>query len=419
MNPHGDGARPDVQDVSDAGPAAGVALNAWRNTVFVAFAVGGVTLATWGPRLAGLRDDLRLGDAGIGLVLSGVTVGSISGLLASNPLLSRFGGRGTIRLTLLAVAAGLVAVGTGAGVAHSVPMTLVGFAVVGFGVGGLDVSINVEGSRVERAAGRTLMPLMHAGWSAGAVAGAAVGALCTALRVAYPWQFCVEAVLVALLAVVGLRGIPAAAEVPGSDVEGRAPLRTRLQAWLRGWTDARLLLIGLVMLGVELGEGTANNWLTLAVHDGHGFAESVATWFFVAFAVGETAARLSGGPVVDRLGRVTTVRATTALGVVGLLLFIFGGGAPVVLVGTLLWSLGVSMGFPLGMSAAAESGPGPTARVSVVATIGYVANLGGPPVIGFLSQHFGLLNALFAVVVLLAAGFVFAGALRTRQHASA
>jgi MFS family permease len=56
--------------------------------------------------------------------------------------------------------------------------------------------------------------------------------------------------------------------------------------------------------------------------------------------------------------------------------------------------------------------------VSVVATIGYVANLGGPPLIGFLSQRFGLLNALFAVVLLLAAGFVFAGALRTRRPAS-
>lgn len=173
------------------------------------------------------------------------------------------------------------------------------------------------------------------------------------------------------------------------------------------------------MLGVELGEGTANNWLTLAVHDGHGFRESVATWFFVAFALGETLARLTGGPVVDRLGRVLTVRLTTVLGLGGLLLFILGASAAAVLIGTILWAVGVSMGFPLGMSAAADSGPDPAARVSVVATIGYVANLGGPPLIGLLSQHFGLLNALFAVVVLLAVGFVFAGALKTRHRRTA
>jgi cyanate permease len=86
-----------------------------------------------------------------------------------------------------------------------------------------------------------------------------------------------------------------------------------------------------------------------------------------------------------------------------------------VLIGTVLWAVGVSMGFPLGMSAAAESGPNPAARLSVVASIGYLANLGGPPVIGLLSQSVGILNALWLVVALLAVGFLAAGVLRTRQ----
>ena len=41
-------------------------------------------------------------------------------------------------------------------------------------------------------------------------------------------------------------------------------------------------------------------------------------------------------------------------------------------------------------------------RVSVIASIGYVAFLGGPPLIGFLGQHTGVLHALTAVAVLLA-----------------
>lgn len=82
-----------------------------------------------------------------------------------------------------------------------------------------------------------------------------------------------------------------------------------------------------------------------------------------------------------------------------------------VLVGTLLWAVGVSIGFPLGMSAAAESGPDPAARVSVVASIGYVANLAAPPVVGLLSQPFGLLAALWLVVAFLAVSFVVSGVL--------
>ena len=105
------------------------------------------------------------------------------------------------------------------------------------------------------------------------------------------------------------------------------------------------------------------------------------------------------------------MRCTTALGVLGLVLFILGGNLWTVLVGVLFWAVGVSMGFPLGMSAAAESGPDPAARVSVVASIGYFANLAGPPAIGVLAEAVGLLNALWLVVALFLAAFALAGSL--------
>jgi cyanate permease len=72
------------------------------------------------------------------------------------------------------------------------------------------------------------------------------------------------------------------------------------------------------------------------------------------------------------------------------------------------------MGFPLGMSAAAESGPDPAARVSVVASIGYFANLAGPLAIGVLAQSAGLLNSMWLIVALFVAAFAAAGSFRPR-----
>jgi cyanate permease len=69
------------------------------------------------------------------------------------------------------------------------------------------------------------------------------------------------------------------------------------------------------------------------------------------------------------------------------------------------------------MSAAAESRPDPAARVSVVASIGYFANLAGPPAIGVLAQSAGLLNALWLVVIMFLAAFAVAGSLRPRAAA--
>lgn len=389
------------------------AVARWRNAIIVAFALGGVTMSTWGPRLPSLRADLGVDNSFLGLILGGVTVGSICGLVSSSALLGRLGARLAIRATLWLVSAGVAAIGLGAGLAHSVPLTTLGFVAVGYGIGAVDVMINVEGSAVERAAGRTLMPLMHAAWSAGVIIGSAIGAASAALHIPFDRQFVGEAVLVVIVATIATGFIPVAAP----EEEQKAPVRERIRAWLQGWTDLRLLLIGLVMLGVELGEGSANNWLTLGVRDGHGQPDAVAAAYFTVFAIGETAARVGGGPLVDRVGRVLAVRVTTAVGVVGLLFFILGGPAWLVLIGVVLWAVGVSMGFPLGMSAAADSGPNPAARVSVVASIGYVANLGGPPVVGALSEHVGLLNALFVIIILLIVGFFCAGALRPPQAA--
>ncbi len=297
----------------------------------------------------------------------------------------------------------------------SVPLVAVAFVIVGLGIGTLDVLINVEGSAVERAAGRTLMPMMHAAWSIGAAVGSGIGAACAVLGVTPSAQLIAEAVIIATAALGTAAGIPHRRRAPaGQPPEGRG---AKLGRWLRGWLDWRLLLIGVVMLGVELGEGSANNWLTLAVRSDHGQAAAVAAMFLTAFAAAEALARVFGGPIVDRLGRVRTIRVTTALGVIGVALFIQAGNIWIVLAGVLLWAVGVSVGFPLGLSAAAESGPDPAARVSVVASIGYFANLAGPPAIGVLAQSVGILHALWLIVALFLVAFAAASSFRPRPAA--
>jgi len=390
------------------------ALTRWRWTVTAAFGLGGIAISAWGPRLPAIKASLGTGTATIGLLLAGTTVGAILGLLASTPVQHWLGSRRAIAGALLLIAAAMTVMSL-ALIAGSIPLLAAAFVFVGLGIGTLDVLINVEGSAVERAAGRTLMPMMHAAWSVGVAVGAGIGAACAALGVSPAAQLIAEAVLIAATALGMAGGIPGGSRAPAGE-----PPRDRgakLRQWLRGWLDLRLLLIGVVMLGVEFGEGSAGNWLTLAVRNGHGQAAAVAALFATAFAASEAITRIFGGPIVDRLGRVRTIRVTTALGVVGVVLFILAGNRWVVLLGVVLWAVGVSMGFPLGMSAAAESGPDPAARVSVVASIGYLANLAGPPAIGVLAQSAGLLNSLWLIVALFIAAFAAASSFRPRPAA--
>ena len=125
-----------------------------------------------------------------------------------------------------------------------------------------------------------------------------------------------------------------------------------------------------------------------------------------------TVARLFGGAALERFGRVPTLRATAVLGLVGLLLVLLGGSAPVALAGAVFWGFGAALGFPVGMSAAADDPERAAVRVSVVSSIGYTAFLAGPPLIGLLAEHVGILGGLFVVVGALVLGLVASGASR-------
>lgn len=393
-------------------------LVAWRNAVFAVFVLSGLALATWVARIPGVRDDLGLGKdpSAVGLLILGMSVGAILGLVVSSPALVRFGPHKGMAGALTIAAVGMALLGLGSTVFHAVPLVAVGLILLGFGNGMLDVMMNVEGTAVEREIGKTLMPLMHACFSLGTVIGAGIGAAAAALHIAVAWHLLGVAVVLVVGILVAIRFIPREAELGDEAGEQqRIPFGERMRSALAVWADWRLILIGVVMLGMAFGEGSANDWISLAVVDGHDQTNATGAIVFGVFVAAMTVGRVAGGPIVDRIGRVNAIRITAGMGVAGLLLFILGGPMWVVVIGTVLWGFGVSLGFPLGMSAAADGTGNPAARVSAVAIIGYCAFLVGPPVIGFLGKEFGLLNALYLILALLLASLLAAPAVRPQK----
>jgi MFS family permease len=172
------------------------------------------------------------------------------------------------------------------------------------------------------------------------------------------------------------------------------------------------LLIGVFVLAFAFTEGAGIDWISVATIDGYGAPATVGTLVFATFLAAMTLGRWFGPGLLDRYGRVPVVRALAAISLAGLLLFVFGAAVPLAFAGALLWGLGASLGFPVGMSAAADDPARAAARVSVTASIGYCAFLGGPPLIGFLGDHFTVRNGLIAVAVLLGVATLIAGAIR-------
>jgi MFS family permease len=420
MTDHGDRTADGGTDAATSPVRPRRELVAWRNAIFAVFFLSGFSLASWVARIPAIRDAVGLSTQGVGLVILMGSIASILGLVAAPWLMARFGARLGMIGVLIAVAAGLVAVGLGGSVLPSVALIVLGLALFGFGNGAVDVMMNVEGAEAERELGKTVMPLMHAFFSFGTVAGAALAAAASALGLAVAIHLGAIALLIAVGVVVAVRFVPVREEL-GDDAHDdapREPLGTRIRRSLAVWTDVRLLLIGVVMLGMAFAEGSANDWLALAVVDGHGLDATAGAAIFTVFTIAITTARVLGGPFIDRFGRVLMLQVMAGIGVVGLALFIYGTEPWMLILGTALWGIGCSLAFPVGMSAAADvpDRADAAARVSAVAMIGYCAFLVGPPLIGFLGEHFGILNGLLVLLGLMVMAGIAAPAARERTR---
>ena len=376
-----------------------------RTAVATAFVVNGLVFASVIARTPSLRDTLGLSPAQLGLLLLCVSTGAIGGLPLSGPLVQRFGTSRVVLGGSLSVALGLAGLGAGL-LAASVPLVAPSLVLVGLGMGTWDVAMNVQGADVERHLDRALMPRLHGMFSVGSVIGAGVGALSAATGI----PLAVQVLVMAVVAPVSMAWAVRRFLAPQTTERGEE--RASRPSALTAWREPRTLLVGLMVLGFAFTEGSANDWMAVAMVDGYGTGETVGAIGFGVFVTAMTIARFAGASLLARFGRVPTLRATAAVGLAGLLLVLLGGSVPVAMAGALLWGMGASLGFPVGMSAAADDESRAAVRVSVVSSIGYTAFLAGPPLIGLLAEDFGILRGLFVVVGALTLGLLAAGAAR-------
>ena len=372
-----------------------------KAAVAVTFATNGLALGGWLARAPAVRDALHLSAAGFGLLLLCLSVAAILAIPAAGPIVQRFGPARTILLASTSMAVGLAGLGTGT-LTGSVPIAVAGLILIGAGNSCWDVSMNVEGADVERRLGRTIMPRFHAGFSLGTVLGAGASALAAASGLPIWAQLYLTATLTAVVTFPTVRAFLPHTPPAG---DGSRPVSVS-----QAWREPRTILIGLIMLGFGFTEGTANDWLAISLVDGYGASETIGAIGYGTFVTAMTLSRLFGGPAIERWGRVRVLRVTVVCGLVGLLLVVAGITVPLALLGGLLWGVGASLGFPVGMSAAADDPLRAAIRVSVAGSIGYGAFLAGPPLIGVLAQHFGVLHAILCVLAALTIGLLASGA---------
>lgn len=343
--------------------------------IMAMFVLQPLAIGGWLAVIPMVKETLGLSKAQLAMALVGMPIALIPSLQVAGRIITRFGPRRIFMIVFplqaLAVLLPLLA--------WSGPSLFAALVVLGATVAFLEVGINVYAGRLEKLAGLTIMNRCHGFWALGLTTGSAVA---TALS-GHAW------IALGLLAATSAFAGPLGAKaMPRLGDEGTvaAPPRRKF-----GQLPKALLFIATFMFLVVLTEGTMADWaavyLAERLDDPSGRA-GIAVTIFSGFMAG---GRFAGDWLKIRLGAVRLARITAASAILGLLLLVVPLPLALAYPGFALVGFGISVAYPLGVSAiAAIDDRYEASNIAIMATVALGGFLIGPPLIGFLSEAFSL-----------------------------
>ena len=340
--------------------------------VFFLHAAG---MANIWPRMPELQAKLGIGPGELSIAMLGLPAATVFAVPFAGTLIAKFGPR-----SILCVALPLTTISVALpGWAFDVLTLFLALFAIGLSYPVVDIAMNVEADRIERAGGRRIMSTCHGCWSIGSVAGAGVATVFAASGVPTGWHLLIVALALLPAAVLVPRGLP---EVTGRAVAGRIAFTLPS----KGILGLCLFLAGMLMVEVA-----ARNWGAVYVTDELNGSAVYAGLTYSAFALFMALGRFSGDRMVERFGPVTVARASSLLAFAGLTLVVLAGSPVEVVIGFAATGLGTATAFPLSATAAAGRGDLPPAvNVAALQVIGVGAFLLTPPLIGAVAEVGGL-----------------------------
>ncbi len=359
---------------------------ATRLATRLAFVSAGFAMACWAPLVPYAKARLDLGEAGLGLLLLCLGIGSVIAMPAAGALTHRWGCRGVIVLA----GAGLCLALPGLALAASVPLLGLSLLLFGASLGSIDVAMNVHAVMVERAAGRPLMSGFHGLFSVGGFGGSAVMSALLSLGLAPG-----AATALAVLAVAMALAVAAPRLLRGR-AAGGGPLFVV--------PHGMVLLLGGLAFAAFLTEGAILDWTALFLTQHRGMDPAAGGLGYALFSAAMTVGRLTGDRVVAALGERRVLLWGGLLTAAGLAAMVALPGAVFSLAAMVAVGLGAANLVPVLFSAAGRQHAMPVGlAVAAMSTLGYAGILAGPAGIGLVAGLAGLPASFLMLAVLMLA----------------
>jgi MFS family permease len=348
---------------------------------------------------------LGLGPATLAIALLGLPCGTLLTLPFAGPLVGRIGARRAILIGFP-----LYTLATFLPVLAPNPILLFcALLLCGSSISFLELGLNVEADQVEKSSGRLLMSTSHGFWSLGIMTGSLIGALLAGAAIAPSLSVpLVGLVVLPIAMIVGLR-LPSGVHEDSSSPRGRRFV----------WPSRTLLGICLFVFGITMTEGAMADWSAIFMRDIMSADTAAAGLAYSVFALLVAGGRFLGDGLKARFGAVSVARLCGALAIAGMVLLHFAPNYPLALAAFGLIGLGVSIGFPIAVSAAAALTDRPAASsVAVLSFIALVGFLVGPPLIGIVAEIADIRLGLSVLLPFLLLSLALTGMLLPRRSAT-
>lgn len=373
--------------------------------VFGAFFIYSFCMGSLYPRLPAIQSFMGVGEGALGLSLVGAALGTLISLTFAGPIIERIGYRRTL-LAALPLLSVLYAIAVWA------PTPLTFFLLlmpVGITIGCIELIINLEADRVEHAIGRRIMNRAHAFWSFGFFSAGMVGSFVAQAGISPQVHLAIMSPVITVATLVFLgRFQPAEHRAGGSTDASLRFARPTLS----------IMVLVLVCLPAMILEGAGIDWSAIYMRD---IFSAAPFWAGFAVALGagaQAVTRFFADSFVERWSPVVVARGLLTILGIGTVLVFFAPLQWLAYVGLALIGVGTSALFPLAMSAAAQRTDRPAAvNVASLAQISFVSFLLGPPLLGYVAEHFGIRWAFGIGIPLVILGLIFADALGPRRKA--
>ncbi|MFB6726682.1 MFS transporter [Kribbella sp. NPDC056345] len=341
----------------------------------------GFQYSTWAARIPMLKSSLDLSNAQVGLLLLATGIGAAIAFPIVTFLMKRLGSR---RLALVACL-GLTLVLLALAVVPNQPVALVVMLLDGVLVACLNVAMNAQGTALEVKYERNTMAKLHAAFSGGIFTAALLASTVTAATTNLLTHFTIGAAILAALAAFASRAL-LPTDLPATEkAKGKLTIPSRTIAWL-----------AVAMVFVTVVEGAMNDWSALYLKEIVGAPPAVLPLGIAVVSATMLLTRLFADSRRAAWGDRQVVLAGATIAGTALATALLIGGLIPTLIGFACVGLGMAAATPCLYAAAAKQGPN---ALTLVATMGTLGLLAGPPAIGALTNATTLLYGMAAVAL--------------------